>query len=498
MNDTLGSARAPRWALAFACLGLLGYAIFIGWNFAPVASGSDASGYMHAGRLLARGEFGLELRPVPGLDAARPIQATPLGFFPFRYPSQVQPTYPAGLPLHLAAAYLVLGEKWGTLCVGVFGALLTVLATFGVGRRLGLNAWLAAGCATALGLSPVLLFTSFIPFSDTLAAGWFTASLYFALRSREAWQWSIAAGLACALAVLVRPTTVVACAPLALVLWHWRALLGAILGGLPGVLFLLFYQSKLYGSPFQTGYADFSGWAYDHANFLGTLRNYGTWLPRLLPAAVLGLVVWPFLPWRKAWRGLAAAYLCFVLLFLFYGSYDVSQQAWWYLRFILPVLPPLVVFTGLAIQVGIERWSAGVLRPRLTFVAAALLALSPLAILYRWEREIHVFLLKPYQQLYLDVPVWAKQHLPPEAIVTTQTLSGTFYFSTEFAVLRWDQLEKGDFARFATAAQEAKRPIYAALLRHEIAEAIPERLPGRWEKLTEIDICSIYRYLGPE
>lgn len=489
-------SRAPGWFLVLAWIGLLAYAIVIGRNFAPVAAGADSSGYMHSARLLARGEFNRPLRLIPGFDREHPIQLTPLGFQTFASPTQLEPIYPVGLPMHLAAFYRLAGEKWGTLLVGVLAATAAVWLAYLLAREFGAHPWVAGAGALSVGLSPVLLFTSFVPLSDTLATAWFLAALYCAIRSREAWGWAVAAGLACAMTILVRPTSIVACVPLALVLWRPRNLFGAILGGLPGALWMFYYQNRLYGSPFSTGYLGFA-WSFDVPSFIGTWHNYRVWLPRLMPLALLGLIPSPFLPWRQRWREFSAVYLSAAALFFFYATYDVSQQAWWYLRFVLPVLPGFIVLAVTSLDGARTRLLPAAHQAWTGVLLGLLLLALPIAVLRRWEREIHVFLLKPYQQLYLDVPAWATAHLPKNAVVATLELSGTLYFYTDFPILRWDQINPEDFSRYDAALRKEGRPLYAALLRDSVEDALTQRMPGRWEKVAEIDICTLWRRLPP-
>lgn len=485
----------PR-RLVWVCLcALLGYALFLGVHFAPVAAGSDSSGYMHSARLLAQGRLMLPLRTVAEIKVRDPHHLTPNGFLSHQFPRQLEPTYPVGLPLHLAAAYLVLGPEWGTLTVVVGSAVAAVLLFFLLARECGVSPALAAAGAAALGLCPVFLFTSFVPMSDTLATAWCLAAYLAALRTRRSWRWSVFCGVACAFAVLVRPSCLVALLPLPLILWGWRNLAGAALGGLPGALWLVFYQQQLYGDALQTGYGPiFSSFFLECVR--PSLANFGTWLPRLLPVSLLAFLLAPWLPWRDRGRELAALFLWFLGLFFFYAFYDVSPQAWWYLRFLLPGMPALVLLAVWGLERVRQRFAGSWPRAALA-TAAAVVALSPLAVFRRWEREIHVTLLKPYQQLYLDVPAWTRAHCPPGSVIACLALSGSLYYYTDFAVLRWDVMEPAEFAGYAAAFRASGRPLYAALLRDEVPAALPARMPvpGRWEKITEIDICTLWRYV---
>ena len=483
----------PRWLIWAALPCLLWYAFFLGRHFAPVAAGADSSGYMHSGRLLAAGRLTTPMRTIPELAVSRALHTTPLGFLSHESPDRLEPTYPVGLPLHLAAAYLVFGPERGTLFVVVGSAVAGLVLFFLLARELGVSDLLAAAGAVALGFFPIYLFTSFLPLSDTVATAWSITAYLSALRTRRAWGWSVLCGVACGCAVLVRPSCLIGFLPLPLILWGGRNFLGAALGGLPFGLWQLFYQRHLYGAALESGYGPIFS-AFQWECFRPSMANVLTWLPRLLPVSWLAFLLAPWLPWRERGRELAALYLWFLALLFFYAYYDISQQAWWYLRFLLPGIPALVVLALVGLDRLITR-RAGRWAWAFTLVAAGAVAWDPRTVFRRWEPEIHVMLLKPYQQLYLDVPAWTRAHCPPGSAIACLTLSGSIYYYTDFAVLRWDQFEAPQFARYAAALRASGRPLFAALLRDEVPGALHERMPGHWEKITEIDICTLWRYI---
>jgi len=490
-------SRPPRWALWLFAGVLLAYATFLGTSFAPVAAGSDFSGYMHSARLFTEGRLATPVRPVPEITPGHPLHVTPLGFAVHQVPGRFDPTYPSGFPLQLAAAYLVWGEKIGTGFVVVGAALAALVLCYLLARELGVSWPLAGAGALSLCLSPAFVFPAVVPFSDTVATAWTLAAYYCALRSRRCLSWAVACGVACGVAVLVRPTSLVALVAVPLLLRDWRAWLLVGLGGLPSAAWLLWYQHALYGSAVSSGYDQLIT-AFGRESFMPTQRNYGVWLPRLFPVALLAVLLIRWLPWRERTRDLLALFLWFVALYLFYSFYDISQQAWWYLRFILPGIPALILLALLAIQRTAERFGGGRPRPAI-FATALVVAVSPLVVFSHWEHRLHVRLLKSYQQLYLDVPAWLNQHCPPGSMVAGLTLTGSIYYYTDFPVLRYDLIEKEDFFTYAAALKKSGRPLYATLLRDEVGSALQERMPGpgRWEKLAQIDICEIYRYVPP-
>ena len=486
----------PSWLTWAFLAGLAGYVLLLGMHFAPVAAGADSAGYMASARLLSEGHLTMPTRTLPEITPRHPFQIMPLGFEPRRFPERLDPTYPFGLPLHLAGAYLILGDQAGTGAVIIGAAVMVVLLTYRLAREFAVTPLLAAAGGAAVGLCPVLYFTSVLPLSDTVATAWCLGAYLLALRADRGWRWALAAGFACGMAVLVRPSCFFAFLPLPLLLRTGRSWIGVALGGVPAALWMLFYQWYLYGSATASGYGPIFN-TFSCAWVKPSLVNYATWLPRLLPAALLAFALAPWLPWRTRWRELAALFLCALVLLGFYAFYDITQQAWWYLRFVMPGLPGLVVLGVVGLQQVTAR--AGHRAAALRLAAAMLVLASPLCVLWRWEREIHVFLLKPYQQLYVDVPAWLKAHAAPGSVVASLTLSSSVYYYTDFPVLRWDHVTAEDFASYAPAFARARRPVLAALLRDEVEPALQEHLPGpgRWEKVTQIDICSIYRWIPP-
>src|SRR5207253_4945156 len=118
--------------------------VAVGVGFGTMsASGSDAYGYVSQAELWLNGRL---TTPQPWADQA-PWPTAPATFAPLGYQTQaayepiadhstIVPTYAPGLPLLMAGAKVIAGNcaiYWVVpMCGGVM-----VLATFGIGRRLG-------------------------------------------------------------------------------------------------------------------------------------------------------------------------------------------------------------------------------------------------------------------------------------------------------------------------------------------------------------------------
>jgi hypothetical protein len=479
-------------------MALLAYAIFLGRHTAVVAGGADSSGYLNSARLLGAGQLLLPVRapaefgPRAALDA---MHFLPQGFFPGRDRALLTPTYPSGLPLHLAAAEKLLGVHTGTLLLLLAAATGALALCYGVARELGVAPALAAAGAVMLGAFPVFLFTSIQTLSDTLATTWSLAAVYAALRARTRPGWAAAAGTAFAIAVLVRPTNLLL-APALLVLlgFDLRKLALFTLGGLPGAAWLAWYNHALYGHPLASGYGDIFaafGWKYG----VPTLRHFAQWLALFLPAIALLLPFAALARRETRTRELVALGLIFAAIVGCYAFYEVSHEVWWCLRFILPAVPALIVAALLGVE-ALARGPGGrwprIFRP----AAAGLLAAWAIGASWYWSPRLAVFAMKRYEQAYADGARAARERFPAGTVVLSSAFSGALYYYTDFAVLRSDQVEAPVFARYAGLAQGAGRAVGALLFDVEEAEAF-RRCPGAWQRIATVNNVGLWRLDPP-
>jgi len=461
------------------CLGLFllaAYGVFLGLHASVVAGGSDTSGYLNSARLLASGRLQDEDR-IPaefGAPATFPRHHfMPLGFVALEGNPHLPPTYPPGLPLHLALTGKLLGWNLGPLVVEIALALAAVALCYLLARQLGIDPWLAGAGAVVLAVFPVFLFTSVQPLSDTPATTWclMAACLAWHARRSTGWVWAVACGAAFAMAVFVRATNAVLLPALLVMLgWNWKRLTLVALGGLPSAIWLGYYNHTLYGGPLSSGYGPIEQtfkWMYGPP----TLVHFGTWLALLAPAVLLVLPLITF--WRHRRMETLALALWFGAIAGVYTFYEVSRETWWCLRFILPALPPLIVCSLLALQP---------LPVRLRRAAAVALTVWALASSFYWSTRLHALWPKEHERVYAESCAQARALLPPNALVASFYASGAVYYYTDFPVLRWDQIDAADFLRYANQARAAGRPIYALLFDRFEDEARTTRMPGEWSR----------------
>lgn len=470
----------PSWRPLALCLALLGYGLFTAWHASPVAAGSDSAGYLMSARLLTEGRVSTPLRTVAEFPPTEAWEYTPLGMIYAADAHALIPTYPIGLPLLLAAASTVAGWHWGTLLVSVALACGAVGCTHWCAREVGVRPGVAGVIAAALAVCPLVFYSSLQPLTDTASACFCALTIASALRANRTRGaiWSVLAGAGLALAVLVRPSNLLLAPAFGVALGRPRTILLACLGGLPGALLLAGYHQVLYGSVFRTGYG--SVWdIFSPAYVLPALRKYAIWVPAFLPAAVVGIVALPWLRWRERGREIAALGLWVVSFFAFYAFYLPTHENRWYLRFVLPAFPALLVLAGLALEAMLCARSRC---PRVIVARGALgvvVVVSLATGVHHW-RSGRLGLLKESAAVYRELPEWADAALPRDAFILTLYPSCSFYFYTDRAVIRSDILKPDRFSVLIQTAREHRRAIYAILTRSDDEPAMLQRLPGPW------------------
>ncbi|MBC7368021.1 MAG: hypothetical protein H7343_14610 [Undibacterium sp.] len=490
-NPNPATIPAPRWFAWLAAVVLLGYGAFLGYNFTPVAGGSDSSGYLNAAQLLTHGQLIAPQRDFAGLTVSSAPQLQPLGFIADPSRSRLIPTYPLGLPAHLALASLLFGWTAGPLLIGVGATLAAMVLIYAIARELRLAWPLAAAGAVLLGAFPVTIFIAIQPLSDVLATTWVLATVFAAFRARHSLGWAVATGVALSVAVFVRPTNLLLLPTIAVLLGRdRRSLVATALGGLPGALLLLAANSHLFGSPWRLGYVSIAE-AFSFDYFGPTLLHFVKWLGALLPGIILGLAVVGFFLRRLTLRERLALALWFFVPVTFYAFYEFAHEVWWGLRFILPAVPALILAALVALDAFFAR------RTLLLPTAAAILALWAAVGSVLWTRHFHTLLSKTYERAYADVGTWARAQLPQDTVILTNADSGALYYYTAFPILRWDQMSPAEFAAHAAHLTRAGRPLHLVIFVSEENYVLNERVPARWEKVAVIAQRSIWRYVGP-
>ena len=502
-SSSVSSPRAvppkPSWGrlkTGALVLSLAIYGLLLARFVSAYAAGSDASGYLNNARMLRQGHFHVARYAVAGLreDALPAMAFVPLGFTPVGETEMV-PTYPIGLPLLIVGVSAVTGWDHAPHVTMWLHGMMGVILCYLLARRFGLSELSATTGALLLGASPLYVFMSLQAMSDVPALVWCLGAIYSAWRSRSHAGWAVLAGAAVAVAVLIRPTDVLIIGPVALCLGaSWRRWLALAAGGTPGVVFLALYNHALYGHAFTSGYGDMR-WAFSPDNIGPSLKNYVTWLPVLLtPALVLLPVgIWAML---RCNRRMACVILLWMGLIIgLYTFYMFTYETWWYLRYILPVFPAIIVtllFAGEAIA---RQWAR-----RRRGIAAIVIMTGILTWDRYWVFKLHSLepALSGGESAYREAAAWARSHLPANAVIFCAEVSGAFHYYANFCLVRWEQAGSRSLEKVAPAAAAAMRPIYAVLFPFEVAEALEREIPGHWTQVGASHHVTFWRFDGFE
>jgi hypothetical protein len=475
-----------RLIVATLALGLV--VVGVRWG-AKAAGGADSYGYVSEAELWLSGRLTIPLPWLARIPWSRAERSfSPLGYLPGVVPFEIVPKYSPGLPMLMALAKVVGGQA-AIFWVVPLSAGVLVIATFGLARRLGsshagmLAVWLLA-------TSPIVLYMLVQPMADIPgAAAWAVA--FWCVFGRSVAS-AAAAGLAVGVAILIRPNLIpmVSVPVLWLVIAEWRGRPSAfaepsadrrrsilrralpaaafVSMALPGILAIAALNKLWYGSPFRSGYETFDdlfGWS----NIVPNLKNYALWFVETqTPLALLGVValLWP---WRTLWpkdlpRGPFVVIALFVLaVWAEYCAYVVFDT-WWYLRFLLPCWPFLML--GLAVVLLRPARSGGPALTVSTIVVALAIGLHGL-----WLAQHNLtFELQRGEDKYPTVAKLVQGRTDPNSIVMSTQHSGSIRYYGGRMTLSFSSLAPNMLDRAVQWFTERGVHSYAVLEDWEVAE----------------------------
>lgn len=415
---------------------VVGATMFASVRYASaVAGGADSYGYISQAGLWRAGS--LEIRDDIVARSPWPFAIdtwTPLGYRPTPARDAAVPQYPPGLPLLMASAQMLIGYC-GALLIVPISAGIAVGATFLLGQRVFRRPGAALWASLLLASAPVFLYQSVNPMSDVPAAAAWTVALLFVTTDRP-----LAAGLAIALALAIRPNLAFAAVPI--VAWaavrDLRWALRTIVGIAPAIIGLAIFNQRLYGSPFTFGYgsaADYYAFGYLPRNVSQFVRWAYEGQTPLVFAGLLYLVAPRAIavPQIARARLLLGGFIAAVVAsYLFY----IPFPAWWFLRFLLPAWPVLMLLTA-AVLHGI----AARFRSPWPFATA----LVCVFVMCRWgvltAQERFAFDLWRGERRFVDVARYVRDRTEPRAVVLAFQHSGSIRHYAGRLTLRWDLLE---------------------------------------------------------
>ena len=451
------------------CL-LLFYGAWLWRHTGAYASGADQSGYLNFARLLAEGRLLCpQPLPQPPITELSSLAAIPLGFRPLPE-GQMAPTYPIGLPLLLAIGSSLVGWSTGPHLVMLLHALAGVWLTWTLARRLGLEDGLAGLAALSLALSPQYLFNALHCMSDLPALVWTTAAFLAAWSGRP-----LISGGCFAMSVLIRPTCLVSGLALLYAVLRsshrLRSLALFVLGGLPGAAFLLITNQIAYGQGVTSGYGNV-GPLFRLSYLAPSLWNYLCWLPVTVGPLLAAWLAWP-LAFRRHREAALLLTLWVTPLACVYALFKHTHETWWYLRFLLPIFPALLIG---ALQV-VTPW-LGSSKRQLTWALVTGLFCG------YWNLRLQATQIGSVDLAYRQVARWTRKHFEPNSTVITMQMSGCLTYYTPFSLLRWDTMKADDWPRLLDWCERNQRPLYAVVFPFEIDDGALRRCPrGNWTQI---------------
>jgi len=463
-GGAVGRVLVTRPPLTAGLLALAVLAVAIGWG-STVAAGADSYGYVSQAWLIRHGRI-LETQDIASRMPWPFAQwmFTPLGYRPGPGDTIV-PTYALGLPLLMAGFQTLVGDCGAFLVVPICAAL-TVMLTYALGRQLAAPPSVALWAAALVATSPPFLYMVMWPMSDIPVAAAWTSALVLVCAGRP-WL----AGIAMALTTLMRPNLFLL--PVSVLIWaaarDWcrvssdrprRFVWPLALGVCAGVLAIAALNQHLYGSPLMSGYGAMS-YLFDWRNVPANAVLYGRWLfeaqtPTIVCAGLYFLAPKLFPPADVPFARLLLGGTVVALLvsYFFYFVFDV----WWYLRFLLPMWPILLVAMVFSADTVLRRWL-----PRLRPLAVSTLAIALIAHGLRMSRESRVFELGEGERRYVEAARYVAVQTDPRSVILCLQHSGSIRYYANRATVRYDWIDRAWLDRVVEYLQSNGRRPYILL-----------------------------------
>lgn len=468
-----------------------GYTGFLITNGASYAGGSDASGYFNSTHLFSQGQIHAPILTIPHFTPSdgNYFFQQPLGFTSNSEDQTLLPTYPPGLPLHLLIATQFVSWDHAAILINVLSSLLSGVVIFLLGRKFcHLKPFWAVAATCLIWACPLFVFFALQPMTDVLSTAWCLLAFYSAMHFRNHVAWSVLTGAAVGIAVLVRPTNLIVMIPILFILrLDLKSWFFLILGGIPFAGFQIFYNYIAYGKALTTGYGDIS--SIMKSDFVGhNALHFTHWIPQLLSPTVLLVFGIPWL-WKYYPRLIPAMGVWIVGLITFYAFYFHSGETWWYLRFILPTFPFLILLALMVAQKLSEFIRGSRIR---TGISIVLIGIA-LGYQYHLNRELNVTAVRHSERVYRDTSLWLQEHVPENALMVAMQTSGSLHFYNNYPLIRYDLINPEKFAQIRDSAKQHGQPIYAPLFPFEIDRVVTAKLGGEWEKVTTVAHVSIWK-----
>jgi len=199
------------------------------------------------------------------------------------------------------------------------------------------------------------------------------------------------------------------------------------------VIIVALLQNAMYGGPLKSGYGDLS-FLFRLEHVWPNLQRYPVWLIQTETPVVLLALAAPWLTHDSLTRRRVLWLLGFILaVFACYIPYEVFD-AWWFLRFVLPAYPALLVLTSSAlVWLFYRRGSWWRIVP---YAAAGIVAL----VLVRESVRRHAFGLWEFERRFELAGEYVAARLPPNALVIAAQETGSVRFYADRLTIAWREL----------------------------------------------------------
>jgi hypothetical protein len=212
-----------------------------------------------------------------------------------------------------------------------------------------------------------------------------------------------------------------------------------VAGAVPACLAVAFLNHYWYGSPLVSGYGTLDS-LYGWEHLAPNLARYPRWLMGAHTPIVLLALAAPIVLWRRPRiadlaatpRAVAVAWLCFIAaVFASYIVY-IPFDEWWYLRFVLPAFPPMLVLTSVVLAAVTTK--TGPARVPLTAVIVAVLAWRG----FDYATDRHALTFREGERRYVAMGEYIARTLPDRAVLLSMQHSGSVRYYSGRLTIRYD------------------------------------------------------------
>jgi len=180
---------------------------------------------------------------------------------------------------------------------------------------------------------------------------------------------------------------------------------------------------------------------------------------------------------------------------VFYSFYEYTHADWWYLRFILPIGPLLLVGSLLVVREILSRVASVNARRSTTMINVAAIGCIVLVGFVNWResRKLHAMSVGKAELKYQRGNAWLLEHIPRDSVVVATELTGALFYHTPFTLVRSEYINPELAPILCEAVRSEHRPLIAALASWEVSEVLKKRVPGTWTKIGAVQDLTFWK-----